>query len=161
MDRALEEARAAERDGDVPVGALVVRDGEKLASGRNRREVDADPTAHAELVAIRRAARALGQWRLDDCWLYVTLEPCVMCAGALVNARLPALVFGAHDPKAGAVGSLYDVCRDERLNHQVAVTGGVRADEAGEMLQRFFRARRARSRRNHRIASLGPAGGVA
>lgn len=155
MDRALEEARAAERDGDVPVGAVVVRDGELLARGRNRREIDADPTAHAEIVAIRAAAARIGSWRLDGCWLYVTLEPCAMCAGALVNARLPALVYAADDPKAGAVGSLYDICRDERLNHRVEVTSGVAADEAGDLLQRFFRARRARSRRGEGVASLG------
>lgn len=155
MDRALDEARAAERDGDVPVGAVVVRDGEIIARGRNRREVDADPTAHAEIVVVRAAAARIGSWRLDRCWLYVTLEPCAMCAGALVNARLPALVYGAEDPKAGAVGSLYDICRDERLNHQVDVTTGVAAEEAGALLKRFFRARRARSRRDGGVASLG------
>ena len=147
MDRALEEAQVAQRHGDVPVGAVVIFAGEVLATGRNRREADGDPTAHAEMDAIRSAAARLGSWRLDDCTLYVTLEPCAMCAGAIVLARVPELVFGATDPKAGAVGSLYDICRDERLNHRVEVTAGVAADESAELLQRFFRARRARSRR--------------
>ena len=154
MSRALEEARAAERDGDVPVGAVVVREGQVLAAGRNRREADADPTAHAEVAAIRSAAAQLGSWRLDGCTLYVTLEPCAMCAGAIVLARVPALVFAAKDPKAGAVGSLYDICRDERLNHQVEVTAGVEEEAAGELLRRFFRARRARSRHPDGVAIL-------
>lgn len=142
MERALEQARRAEAAGDVPVGAVVVRGGEAVAEACNRREVDDDPTAHAELLAVRHAARSLGSWRLDGCTLYVTLEPCVMCAGAVVLARLPALVFGAKDPKGGAAGSLYDVTGDERLNHQVAVTGEVMAEECGQLLTRFFRSRR-------------------
>lgn len=142
MERALEQAWRAEAAGDVPVGAVVVRGGEVVAEACNRREVDDDPTAHAELLAVRYAARSLGSWRLDGCTLYVTLEPCVMCAGAVVLARLPALVFGAQDPKGGAAGSLYDVTGDERLNHQVAVTGGVMAEECGQLLTRFFRSRR-------------------
>jgi tRNA(adenine34) deaminase len=142
MTRALEQARGALAHGDVPVGAVVVRGGLVLAEAGNRREVDSDPTAHAELLAIRAAARALGSWRLDGCSLYVTLEPCAMCAGALVNARLPSLIYGATDPKAGAVGSLYDIPRDDRLNHRVAVTEGVLAKECGDLLIRFFRARR-------------------
>jgi tRNA(adenine34) deaminase len=117
-----------------------------LAEAHNRRQVDADPTAHAEVLAVRRAAAALGSWRLEGCALYVTLEPCAMCAGALVLARLPLLVYAAEDPKAGAVGSLYDIARDPRLNHRVEVVSGVLADECGALLRRFFQARRATSR---------------
>jgi tRNA(adenine34) deaminase len=143
MDRALAQARAALAHDDVPVGAVVVRDGQVLSEACNRREAEQDPTAHAEILALRQAAAALGSWRLDGCTLYVTLEPCTMCAGAMVLARLPALVFGAADPKAGAVGSLYDLVREPRLNHRVDVTGGVLADECGALLTRFFRVRRA------------------
>jgi tRNA(adenine34) deaminase len=156
MDRALAQARAAVDHDDVPVGAVVVRDGRAIAEAHNRREVDADPTAHAEVLALRAAAAALGSWRLDGCTLYVTLEPCAMCAGALVLARLPELVFAADDPKAGAVGSLFDLAREPRLNHQVAVTSGVMADECGLLLRRFFQSRRARSRAA-RAASAGGA----
>jgi tRNA(adenine34) deaminase len=147
MERALAQARQATEHGDVPVGAVVVRDGGVLAEARNRREADRDPTAHAEIVALRETAAALGSWRLEGCTLYVTLEPCTMCAGALVLARLPALVFGALDPKAGAVGSCYDIPRDERLNHRVDVTAGVMAEACGAELMRFFRARRGRGGR--------------
>ena len=160
MQQALEQARLAVEHDDVPVGAVVVRDGEMVAAAHNRREVDADPTAHAELLAVRAAAAALGSWRLDGCSLYVTLEPCAMCAGALVLARLPQLVFGATDPKAGAVGSLFDIARDPRLNHRVEVTGGVLADECGALLRTFFRARRPRSGRDA-PATLPAPGGVA
>ncbi|MGI8875958.1 MAG: tRNA adenosine(34) deaminase TadA [Egibacteraceae bacterium] len=146
MDRALYEARCALDHDDVPVGAVVVAGGRVIAAAHNRREVDRDPTAHAEVLAVRAAARALGSWRLDGCTLYVTLEPCTMCAGALVLARLPLLVFGAADPKAGAVGSLYDLAREPRLNHRLDVTGGVLAEECGALLRRFFQAKRARSR---------------
>ena len=146
MERALEEARLALAHDDVPVGAVVVREGVVIAQDHNRREADQDPTAHAELLAVRRAAAELGSWRLDGCTLYVTLEPCTMCAGALVLARLPALVFGANDPKAGAVGSLYDLVQEPRLNHRVDVTAGVLAEEGGALLRTFFRARRAPSR---------------
>ncbi len=142
MREAIAEAAAAEAHGDVPIGAVVVRDGRALGRGHNRREVDADPTAHAELLAIRQAAATIGSWRLEGCTLVVTLEPCVMCAGATVLSRLDRLVFGADDPKAGAVGALYDVPRDPRLNHRVAVTRGVLAAECGELLRDFFRARR-------------------
>lgn len=142
MQRALEEARAAVDHEDVPVGAVVVRDGEEIARARNRREADGDPTAHAEILALRAAAVAVGSWRLDGCTLYVTLEPCAMCAGAMVLARLPELVYGTEDPKTGAAGSVYDIAGDHRLNHRVAVTTGVAADEAGELLRRFFRSRR-------------------
>jgi tRNA(adenine34) deaminase len=142
MDAALAEARAALVHDDVPIGCVIVHDGAILARGHNRREVDRDPTAHAEILAIRDAAAALGSWRLDGCTLYVTLEPCTMCAGALVLARLPRLVFGADDPKAGAVGALYDIPRDPRLNHQVEVVRGVGADACGDLLRAFFRDRR-------------------
>lgn len=162
MDRALAQARAALATGDVPVGAVVVSEGRVLAEAHNRREADADPTAHAEILALRGAAAALGSWRLDGCTLYVTLEPCVMCAGALVLARLPALVYGAADPKAGAVGSLYDVPRDVRLNHRVEITAGVLADECGALLTRFFRAKRSRSQGGRAVGRLArESGGVA
>ncbi len=146
MREALAAARRAPAHRDVPVGAVVVKDGAVLARAHNRREADRDPTAHAEVIAIRRAARRLGTWRLDGCTLYVTLEPCAMCAGAIVLARLPRLVFGAADPKAGFAGSLGDLCRDERLNHRVRVTSGVQAAECGAMLKAFFREKRAASR---------------
>ena len=142
MRLALDEAHAAVRHNDVPIGAVLVRDGEVLARDHNRREVDHDPTAHAELLCVRAAARVLGSWRLDGCALYVTLEPCTMCAGALVLARVSRLVFGADDPKAGAVGAIYDIPRDPRLNHQVEVTRGVEAEAAGRLLTDFFAARR-------------------
>jgi tRNA(adenine34) deaminase len=164
MDRALEQARRAVDHGDVPVGAVVVQDGTVLAEARNRREADQDPTAHAEILALRAAARQLGSWRLDRCTLYVTLEPCTMCAGALVLARLPLLVYGADDPKAGAVGSLYDLAREPRLNHQVEVIAGVMAEDCGELLRRFFRTRRGRSRGLDGVATLptgSEPGGVA
>jgi len=161
MDRALAQARIALQTGDVPVGAVVVRDGAVIAEACNRREADRDPTAHAELLAIRRAAAELGSWRLDGCTLYVTLEPCTMCAGALVLARLPALVFAAADPKAGAVGSVYDVPRDARLNHRVDVSSGVLAEECGATLTRFFAARRAPSRASRPPATMPSPGGVA
>jgi tRNA(adenine34) deaminase len=142
MRLALDEARAAADHLDVPVGAVVLHGAEVVGRGHNRREVDADPTAHAEVLAIRAAAAALGTWQLSGCTLVVTLEPCVMCAGALVLARVERLVFGADDPKAGAVGALYDVPRDPRLNHTVTVTRGVLADECGQVLRDFFDARR-------------------
>ena len=142
MATAIAEAEAAAAHGDVPVGAVVVRGDDEVARGRNRRELDADPTAHAEMVAIRAAAAAIGSWRLDGCTLYVTLEPCVMCAGAVVLARLDRLVFGADDPKAGAVGALYDIPRDPRLNHRLEVVRGVGSDTAAGMLREFFARRR-------------------
>lgn len=145
MERALAQARLALAHDDVPVGAVVVAEGRVIAEAHNRREVDADPTAHAEVLAVRSAAAALGSWRLDGCALYVTLEPCTMCAGALVLARLPQLVFGADDPKAGAVGSLYDVARDPRLNHRIEVVGGVLDKECGDLLRAFFRRRRGKA----------------
>jgi tRNA(adenine34) deaminase len=143
MGWALAEAVAAPLTGDVPVGAVVVgSSGEVIGQGRNAREALQDPTAHAELLALRSAAATLGSWRLSGCTLVVTLEPCAMCAGAVVLARVPRLVLGAWDPKAGAAGSMRDVVRDSRLNHRVEVVGGVRADECAELLQNFFAAHR-------------------
>jgi tRNA(adenine34) deaminase len=137
MGAALEEARAAVASGDVPVGAVVVIGERIVARGRNRRELDRDPTAHAEVIALREAAAALGQWRVEGT-LVVTQEPCPMCAGALVNARVARLVYGCPNPKAGAVTTLYQIVSDPRLNHRVAITAGVRADECAAMLQEFF-----------------------
>lgn len=143
MQVALGEARLAVATGDVPVGAVVVGPGgDVVGRGRNAREATGDPTAHAEVLALREAAATLGRWRLDDCTLVVTLEPCAMCAGALVLARVPRLVLGAWDPKAGACGSVYDLVRDRRLNHRVEVVGGVLEDECGAVLREFFAARR-------------------
>jgi tRNA(adenine34) deaminase len=142
--RALALADGAAASDDVPVGALVVRGGLVLAEAANRTVRDQDPTAHAEVLALRAASAALGRWRLDDCTLYVTLEPCAMCAGALVLARVDRVVFGAWDEKAGMAGSVGDVLRHPRLNHRPQVTGGVLADECAAQLRAFFRARRAR-----------------
>ncbi|HWD55750.1 MAG TPA: tRNA adenosine(34) deaminase TadA [Acidimicrobiales bacterium] len=142
MELALAEARAAAAEGEVPVGAVLLVDGLVVAQRHNERERTSDPTAHAELLVLREAAAALGGWRLRDATLAVTLEPCPMCAGALVAARLGRLVFGATDPKAGACGTLYNLCADPRLNHEVLVTGGVRAQECGALLTSFFGDRR-------------------
>jgi tRNA(adenine34) deaminase len=142
MGIALEEAALALAHDDVPVGAVVLVDGEVVARRHNERELTSDPTAHAEVLALRDAAAALGRWRLDDATLVVTLEPCPMCAGAAVSARLPTVVFGAPDPKAGAMGSLYNLGTDPRLNHEVHVVHGVRADEAAALLTTFFAERR-------------------
>lgn len=143
MREALAEAVLALPTGDVPVGAVVVRpDGSVVGRGHNEREATGDPTAHAEMIALREAARALGRWRLDDCTLVVTLEPCAMCAGATVLARVPRLVLGAWDPKAGATGSVHDLVRDRRLNHRVEVVGGVLEQECGALLRDFFAERR-------------------
>lgn len=142
MQLALREARAAEAHGDVPIGAVVVRDGEVIAARHNERELTGDPTAHAEVLAIRAAAEVVGHWRLLDCTLYVTLEPCVMCAGAIVNSRIGRVVYAATDPKAGAVASLYEVCSDQRLNHRPPVEGGLCSQEAGDLLRAFFASRR-------------------
>lgn len=143
MRDAIADARLALQTGDVPVAAFVLDGaGNRIGSGRNQRELDQDPTAHAELIAIREAAAALGDWHLTDATLVVTLEPCVMCAGAILNARIPRVVFGAWDEKAGAVGSVYDVLRDRRLNHRVEVTAGVLAEDCAALLLEFFEAKR-------------------
>ncbi|MDO8392189.1 MAG: tRNA adenosine(34) deaminase TadA [Actinomycetota bacterium] len=146
MGLAIHEARAARAHDDVPIGAIVVRDTPAgpvvVAARHNERELTGDPTAHAEVLALRDAAKTVGHWRLLDCTLYVTLEPCVMCAGALVNSRIGRVVYGATDPKAGAVASLYEVCADQRLNHRPPVQAGVLADECGQLLKDFFAARR-------------------
>ena len=144
MARALELARAGGQRGEVPVGAVIVQGGVVLAESHNRTVDRRDPTAHAELVAIRAAARRLGDWRLTGCTLYVTLEPCAQCAGAIVLARIPRLVFGAHDPKAGMAGSLGNLVRDPRLNHRADLLGGVLAEESSSLLRSFFRARRGK-----------------
>jgi tRNA(adenine34) deaminase len=143
MGLALEEAAKAPAIGEIPIGAVIVRDGEMLAKAHNYREVWQDPTAHAEIVAIRAAASALGSWRLTDTTLYVTVEPCAMCIGAIILARIPRLVFGAHDPKAGGCGSVFDLSAESRLNHQVLVTGGILEEECQALLQHFFRRLRA------------------
>lgn len=143
MGAALDEARRALDTGDVPVGALVLDEaGGVIGVGRNEREATGDPTAHAEVVALRAAAAARGEWRLAGCTLVVTLEPCPMCAGALLQARVRRLVLGAWDPKAGATGSVWDLVRDQRALHEVEVLGGVREDECGALLRDFFEARR-------------------
>jgi tRNA(adenine34) deaminase len=142
MGLALEEARGALLHGDVPVGAVALVGDRVVASRHNEREMTGDPTAHAEILALADAAAALGTWRLSDVTLVVTLEPCPMCAGALVAARLGRVVYGAADPKAGACGSLYNLCADPRLNHEVPVTAGIRADEAASLLTGFFGERR-------------------
>jgi tRNA(adenine34) deaminase len=144
MAVAMEHARSAAANGDVPVGAVVVKDGVIIAGAGNAREQDSDPTAHAEILALRAAAEAVGTWRLDGSVMVVTLEPCVMCAGALVNARIDRVVIGAMDEKAGALGSRYNVASDPRLNHEFAVEVGVRAQESEELLKSFFEARRER-----------------
>jgi tRNA(adenine34) deaminase len=142
MRAALEQARLALGHADVPIGAVVVHDGAIIAAAHNRREVDRDPLAHAEILALREAAARLGRWRLTGCTLYVTLEPCPMCAGALVNGRVDRVVYGAPDPRAGACGSVLNVAADPRLNHRAEITAGVLANEAATLLREFFAARR-------------------
>jgi len=142
MELAIERAREAERHGDVPIGAVVAREGEALAAAGNERELRGDPTAHAEILAIRAAAEALGGWRLAGTTLYVTLEPCAMCAGAIVLARIPHVVFGAPDPKAGAAGSVLDVLGEPALNHRPQLTGGLMEAECAALLRDFFAGRR-------------------
>ena len=142
MEIAIAQARKAETHGDVPIGAAILRDGELLAEAGNERELQRDPTAHAELLAIRAAAEALGGWRLPGTVLYVTLEPCAMCAGAIVLARIPTVVFGAPDPKAGAAGSVLDVLGEPALNHRPEVVAGVREAECAALLREFFATRR-------------------
>jgi tRNA(adenine34) deaminase len=143
MAIALDEARAAATRGEVPVGAIVLVDGRVVSSRHNEREGSGDPTAHAEMLALRDAATALGGWRLSESTVVVTLEPCPMCAGALVASRVARVVFGATDPRAGACGTLYNLCSDPRLNHEVEVCGGVRASECGALLTSFFSQKRA------------------
>jgi tRNA(adenine34) deaminase len=142
MRRALEEAQACLEHDDVPIGCVIVRDDELLAAAGNERELREDPTAHAEILALRAAGEAVGRWHLEGCRLYVTLEPCAMCAGAIVLSRVDRLVFGAADPKAGFAGSLGNLVQDGRLNHRVALVPGVLDDECGDLLKEFFRARR-------------------
>ena len=142
MREALKEAQKALRSGDVPVGAVVVKGGKIIARGRNEREKKQDPCNHAEITAMRRAARAVRSWRLLDCTLYVTLEPCAMCAGAVVLARIPRVVYAAADPKAGACGSVLNILAEKKLNHRPETAGGVLADEAGQLLKNFFRSAR-------------------
>jgi tRNA(adenine34) deaminase len=146
MDLALAEARAAAERGEVPVGAVVVRDGEVIGRGRNLREASQDPTAHAEMLALRAASRTLRSWRLVGCAIYVTLEPCAMCLGAIIQARVERLVYGCADPKAGAVVSLFRLADHPGLNHHPAVTGGIRGRECSELLERFFAELRARKK---------------
>lgn len=142
MEIAVEAAKIAAENGDVPIGAVIVYKDQIIGKAYNQKEQLKDPTAHAEIIALTQAAAYLNSWRLNGCTMYVTLEPCTMCAGALVLARIDRLVFGCHDPKAGACGSLYDIVRDERLNHRLEVTPGVLVDECSRMLQEFFRHRR-------------------
>lgn len=144
MRLAIEQAKLAADMDEVPVGAIVHQAGKVIAVGHNRREVDQDPTAHAEIIALKKAAAVTGSWRLEDCELVVTLEPCPMCAGAIVNARIPRLVYGATDPKMGCVDTLHQLCNDSRFNHRVQVTSGVLADECAAMLVAFFKAKRKR-----------------
>jgi tRNA(adenine34) deaminase len=142
MRLALREAERAIEHDDVPIGGVIVREGEVIGSGHNEREIRADPTAHAEMIALREAARALGSWRVLDAVMYVTLEPCAMCAGAIVLARIPRVIFGATDPKAGAAGSVFDILDEPRLNHRPQVVGGLLADESAGLLRGFFAPRR-------------------
>jgi len=153
MDEAIRMAEQANDAGDVPVGAIVVLEGRIIGSGGNRREVDCDPVGHAEIVALRQACQTLQRWRVDGATLYVTLEPCPMCAGALVAARVARLVFGALDPKAGAVRSLYQICDDPRLNHRLEVTALVRAETCSALLQNFFRRARSNKRAQRSVGS--------
>lgn len=143
MRMALDQARAAEEAGEVPVGAVIVHRGRLIAAAHNQRELLHDPTAHAEMLAITQGAEALGSWRLEECTLYVTLEPCPMCAGAIIQARIPHVVYGAADPKAGAVRSLFRLLDDSRLNHQCQITGGVLGEPCGQILTQFFQRQRA------------------
>jgi tRNA(adenine34) deaminase len=152
MRLALDEARAAAAEDEVPIGAVVVCDGRVVARAHNRRELDEDPSAHAEFKAMVDASRALGRWRLTGCAVYVTLEPCLMCAGLMVNARVDRCVYGAPDPKGGALGTLYDVSHDPRLNHEFQVTSGVLQGECALVLREFFRAKRAARKAAARVA---------
>ena len=147
MQMALQEARAAEAEDEVPVGAVIIHEGRVIASAHNQRETLRDPTAHAEMIAITQAADSINSWRLEDCLLYVTLEPCPMCAGAILQARMPIVVYGAADPKAGAVESLFHLLDDERLNHRVETVGGIMAGECGGILTEFFVKQRKKGKK--------------
>jgi tRNA(adenine34) deaminase len=147
MRRALDQARRAFEVDEVPIGAVVVHEEQVIGEGFNQREMLSDPTAHAEMIAITQAAQALGSWRLLDCTLYITLEPCPMCAGAIVQARIPRVIYGASDPKAGACHTLYSITDDPRLNHRAAVLGGVLQEECRAILQEFFAAQRAQGKK--------------
>jgi tRNA(adenine34) deaminase len=147
MRQALREAERAQEADDVPVGAVIVRQGRVIGRGYNQREQLQDPTAHAEMIALTAAAADVRSWRLEDCTLYVTLEPCTMCAGAIVLARIQRVVFGADDPKAGACGSVYNIIEDGRLNHRPQMTGGILATECGDLLRAFFAAQRAKGKK--------------
>jgi len=155
MELALEQARLAPLVGEVPIGAVLVSDNRIVASAHNYREISQDPTAHAEIIVIRKAAEHLKTWRLTHTTLYVTLEPCPMCAGAIVQARIARLVFGAWDPKAGACGSILDIPSERRFNHRVQVTGGLREDQSRELLQDFFRLKRGSPSEQRRLPTLG------
>ncbi len=148
MRVAIDQAEIARENGDVPVGAVIVHKGQLIAKAYNQRQQLNDPTAHAEIIALTQAAEAVGSWRLDGCTIYVTLEPCAMCAGALVLARIDRLVYGCEDPKAGACGSLYNIIQDERLNHRLEVKSGVLEDECRRQLQEFFAHRRQENKNN-------------
>lgn len=150
MQHAISEACKAEAKAEVPIGCVIVRDGRIIARGHNLRETSQDPAAHAELIAIRKAARKLGSWRLLNCTLYVTLEPCTMCMGAIILSRIPTVVFGCYDPKGGAAGSLYDFSNDTRLNHQVALVPHILENECSTLISSFFAELRARKRTVHR-----------
>ena len=154
MEEAIGLARQAGKAGEIPVGSVVVRDGKILGRGLNTRESRRDPTLHAEIMALREAALAVGNWRLENCTIYVTLEPCPMCAGALVQARIRELIFGCEDPKAGACGTLYDIPRDSRLNHRILVRKGILREECARILRDFFQARR-QQRRDGRVVEGG------
>ncbi len=157
MGMALEQARRAAEAGEVPIGAVVVCDGQVVGLAGNRRETDADPSAHAEFSAILQASRALDRWRLTGCTVYVTLEPCLMCAGLMVNSRVDRCVYGAPDPKGGALGTLYDVSHDPRLNHEFEVVGGVLEEECAQVLRDFFKRRRQEAKEARKAARASEA----
>jgi len=154
MKVAIEQAGIAEANGDVPIGAVIVKEGRIIAKAYNQREQLRDPTAHAEIIALTQGAAAMESWRLEGCTMYVTLEPCCMCAGALVLSRIDRLVYGCDDPKAGAVKSLYNIVQDERLNHRVEVRSGVLEEECRELLQGFFAKRRIENTKNQQVNAL-------
>jgi tRNA(adenine34) deaminase len=154
MQMAIEQARIAEENGDVPIGAVIVYNKQIIGKAYNQREQLKDPTAHAEIIALTQAAVALENWHLNGCTIYVTLEPCPMCAGALVLSRMDRLVYGCDDPKAGACKSLYNIVQDERLNHRLEVTSGVLAEQCGQLLQKFFAKRRIENKNNNKVSDF-------